>query len=115
AVLLTAAPWFAPALGAPVMVVFLAKRALDRAAKQMRNLALTTNVGRAVAGTLSLNLAFEAITAREVRDALRVDGLALLPLQESPDFVASVAADHDQPTLRAGLARRMITNQGRMS
>src|SRR5919202_1007702 len=73
ALLLTAAPWFAAALAGPVMLVFLAKRTLERAANQARNLSLTNKVGRAVAGTLSLDLAFEAIIAREVRDTLRLD------------------------------------------
>jgi diguanylate cyclase (GGDEF)-like protein/PAS domain S-box-containing protein len=107
AVLLGQAPWFVPALGAPVLLVFFAKRALDRAANQARDLALTSRVGRAVAGTLSLDLAFDAITARDVRDTLRLDGMALLPLLDSAEFAARLAADQDQPRLRLGLAERM--------
>jgi diguanylate cyclase (GGDEF)-like protein/PAS domain S-box-containing protein len=90
-----------------VLLVFFAKRALDRAASQARNLSLSNRVGRAVAGTLSLDLAFDAITARDVRDTLRLDGLALLPLLDSTEFTSRVAADQDQPMLRLGLAERM--------
>jgi diguanylate cyclase (GGDEF)-like protein/PAS domain S-box-containing protein len=114
AVLLEAAPWFAPALGAPVLLVFFAKRALDREANRARDLALTSRVGRAVAGTLSLDLAFNAITAREVRDALRLDGVALLPLIERGDFGARIAADQDQPALRLGLAQRIAGESSRI-
>ncbi|HEX8969375.1 MAG TPA: EAL domain-containing protein [Chloroflexota bacterium] len=114
AVLIQAAPWFAPALGAPVALVFLAKRALDRAAHQARDLALMSKVGRAVAGTLRLDPAFEAVTAREVRDALRLDGLALLPLREQGDFAPRIAADQDQPALRTGLARRIAAKAVRI-
>src|SRR5438477_1418386 len=114
AVLLNAAPWFVPALAAPVLLVFFAKRALDRAANQARDLALTSKVGRAVAGTLSLHLAFDAITAREVRDTLRLDGVALLPLTEQRDFGARIATDRDRPALRLDLARRIATNPGRI-
>ncbi|HEV7665073.1 MAG TPA: EAL domain-containing protein, partial [Chloroflexota bacterium] len=114
AVLLTAAPGFAPALLVPAAMAFLAKRALDRAAYQARNLVLTNTVGRAVAGTLSLDQAFDAITAREVRDMLRLDGLALLPLADSADFEARVAADRDQPALRKGMAERIAQTSARL-
>jgi diguanylate cyclase (GGDEF)-like protein/PAS domain S-box-containing protein len=107
AILLTAAPGFAPALVVPAILVFMAKRGLDRAALETRNLALTNTVGRAVAGTLSLDQAFDAITTRGVRDTLRLDGLALLPLHDPPQFEARVAADRDQPALSAGVAERV--------
>jgi len=107
AILLITAPGFAPALTVPAILVFLAKRGLDRAAHQARNLALTNTVGRAVAGTLSLDQAFEAITAGGVRHALRLDGLALLPLDDPASFEPRVAADLDQPTLRTYLAREV--------
>jgi diguanylate cyclase (GGDEF)-like protein/PAS domain S-box-containing protein len=115
AVLLTAAPVFAPTLIVPAVLMFLAKRVLDRAAHQARDLALTSTVGRAVAGSLSLDVAFDAITAREVRDALRLDGLALLPLLDPADFEARVAADLDQPTLRARLAGRIVATPVRVN
>src|SRR5919202_4995519 len=114
AVLLKAAPWFVPALGAPVLLVFFAKRALDREANRARDLALTSRVGRAVAGTLSLDLAFNAITAREVRDALRLDGVALLPLIQRGEFGARIAAHQDQPALRLGLAQRIAGESSRI-
>jgi diguanylate cyclase (GGDEF)-like protein/PAS domain S-box-containing protein len=115
AVLLTAAPGFAPTLVVPAVLMFLAKRVLDRAAHQARDLALTNTVGQAVAGSLNLDVAFDAITAREVRDALTLDGLALLPLLDTPDFEARVAADIDQPTLRAKLAARIAAAPVRVS
>ena len=114
AVLLARAPFFAPAMAAPLILVFLATRTLERAALQARDLALTSKVGRAVAGTLSLDLAFSAITAREVRDSLRVEGMALLPAYELADFPVRVAADRDRPALRMGLARRVATNKARV-
>jgi diguanylate cyclase (GGDEF)-like protein/PAS domain S-box-containing protein len=110
AVLLTTAPFFAPALAVPAALVFLAKRALDRSAYQVRVLALANKVGRAVAGTLNLEMAFDAITAREVRDSLRLDGLALLPLGARSEFERRVVADEDQPALWAGLAERIAGN-----
>jgi diguanylate cyclase (GGDEF)-like protein/PAS domain S-box-containing protein len=115
AVLLKAAPVFAPVLIVPAVLMFLAKRVLDRAAHQARDLALTSSVGRAVAGSLSLDVAFDAITAREVRDSLKLDGLALLPLLDPPDFEARVAADLDQPTLRARLTERVAATRVRVN
>ena len=114
ATLLIAAPAFAPALAAPAMLVYFAKRTIDRATAQARNLTLTNTVGRAVAGTLNLKEAFDAIADLDVRDALRLDGLALLPLREPPSFEPRVAADRDQPRLRDVLAQRVSEGQSRI-
>ncbi|MBV8719092.1 MAG: EAL domain-containing protein [Chloroflexi bacterium] len=114
AALLLAAPAFAPTLIFPAVILFLAKRAIERAATQARNLALTNTVGRAVAGTLSLDQAFEAITAIDVREALRLDGLALLPVSHESGFQPRVAAERDQPMLCAGLVERIAGGESRV-
>lgn len=104
AVVLTLAPAWAPALVLPASLLVLAKQAMDRGGLRSRNLALTSAVGRAVAGTLDPALAFQAVTTREVRDLLKLDGLALVPLGDPPAFEEHVACDSDLPLLRAVLA-----------
>jgi signal transduction histidine kinase len=66
-------------------------------------MAVTSVVGRAVAGTLDPERAFQAIAEPAVLDAMKLDGLALLPLGASPLFHEHVASDDDRPTLRAAL------------
>ncbi len=105
AVLWATAPAWAPVLLGPGLLVFLAKQTLDRASRRSRHLALTSAVGRAVAGTLSPGRAFEAITSREVRDTLRLAGLALIPLGDPPAFAEHLACDSDQPLLRLAFAQ----------
>jgi diguanylate cyclase (GGDEF)-like protein/PAS domain S-box-containing protein len=83
---------------------------MDRAERRSRDLALTNTVGRAVAGSLNLELAFEAILARAVRDTLKLDGLALVPLGHPAAFDEQVATDIDQPELRAAIARQMLVD-----
>jgi diguanylate cyclase (GGDEF)-like protein/PAS domain S-box-containing protein len=114
AVVLTAAPGLTPALVLPAILVYVAKQAMDRAERRSRDIALTSSVGRAVAGTLNLELAFQAILARGVRDTLKLDGLALVPLGEYPAFVEQVATDIDQPELRAALVRQVVADPRRI-
>jgi diguanylate cyclase (GGDEF)-like protein/PAS domain S-box-containing protein len=114
AVLLLTAPAFAPTLAVPASLVYLAKRAIDRAAAQARNLSLTNAVGRAVAGTLRLDQALDAISDRTVRDSLRLWGMALVPLGTSGVFEPRVTADVDHPRLRQELARRVGQGESRV-
>src|SRR3981081_772383 len=104
AVVLMAAPGLAPALVLPGVLVYLAKQTMDRGERRSRNMALMSRVGRAVAGTLRPEVAFKAIAAREVRDKLKLDGLALVPLGAAPTFIGHHAGDVDQPGLRQELA-----------
>ncbi|HEV7665104.1 MAG TPA: EAL domain-containing protein [Chloroflexota bacterium] len=114
AVVLTAAPGLAPALLLPGVLAYLAKQAVDRGERRSRNLALMSRVGRAVAGTLSPVVAFQAIAAREVRDTLKLDGIALVPLGATPTFVGHQAGDVDQPGLRDALTRRITVGSKRV-
>jgi diguanylate cyclase (GGDEF)-like protein/PAS domain S-box-containing protein len=107
AVVLTAAPGLSPALALPAVLVYLAKRTMDRGERRSRNLALLSRVGRAVAGTLRPEVAFEAITAREVRESLKLDGMVLVPLGAAPTFAEHLAGDVDQPTLRQSLVKEL--------
>ena len=86
AFVLNEAPEWAPTLILPGVLVFLLKTAVDRADRRSRDLELTSAVGRAVAGTLKAEVAFRAITSREVRDVLRLDGMALMPLAERNSY-----------------------------
>src|SRR5579859_229625 len=104
AVVVTAAPGLSPALVLPGVLGYLAKKTLDRGERRSRDLALMSRVGRAVAGTLRPEIAFQAITAREVLDTLKLDGMALVPLGPTPSFVAHQAGDVDQPALCLALA-----------
>jgi len=105
ALVITTAPLFAPVLVLPGVLLFLANQSMDRAARRSHNLALSSRVGRAVARTLRPEQAFQAILARDVRDTLKLDGLALLPLGDSPAFTEQVACDVDQMELRTALAK----------
>src|SRR5438309_2067881 len=100
AVVLMAAPGLAPALVLPGVLVYLAKQTMDRGERRSRNMALMSRVGRAVAGTLRPEVAFKAIAAREVRDTLKLDGIALVALGAAPTFIGHHAGDVDQPGLR---------------
>jgi len=108
AVVLMAAPGLAPALVLPGVLVYLAKQTMDRGERRSRNMALMSRVGRAVAGTLRPEVAFKAIAAREVRDTLKLDGIALIPLGATPTFIGHHAGDVDQPALRKELAVELV-------
>jgi len=114
AVMVTVVPGWAPGLVLPAALVFLAKKSMETADRRSKNLSMTNAVGRAVAGTLNPELAFEAISARAVRDALKVDGLALVPIGDPPAFAEYVACDVDQPLLRASLGARVAEQQRRV-
>jgi signal transduction histidine kinase len=107
AAVMTVAPNWAPTLLVPASLLYLAKRAMDRADRRSRNMGLTSAVGRAVAGTLDPQRALQAIAESTVLDGLKLDGLALLPLGASPEFSAHVASDCDRPTLRAALLEQL--------
>jgi signal transduction histidine kinase len=114
AVVVTVVPGWAPGLILPAALVFLAKQSMETADRRSRNLSMTSAVGRAVAGTLSPELAFEAITARVVRDSLKLDGLALVPIGSVPAFAEYVASVVDQPLLRQYLGRQIATSPTRI-
>src|SRR5712691_8281200 len=114
AAVLAAAPGWTPALIATAGLVVLGKQALDRGARRSRGLALTSAVGRAVAGALEPGVAFQAIVGHEVRDTLKLDGLALMALGESAGFGEYVASGDDQPLLRAALVQQMAGGAGRI-
>jgi signal transduction histidine kinase len=109
AAMLSSAPNWAPMLLVPAGLLYMAKLALDRADRRSRNMALTSAVGRAVAGTLDLQRAFQAITAAPVLDRLSLDGLALVPI-EPERFGAQVASEADQPTLRRALVEQLAVD-----
>jgi signal transduction histidine kinase len=114
AVVITVVPGWGPALVLPAALVFLAKKSMDTADRHSKNLSMTSAIGRAVAGTLRPELAFDAIAAREVRDALKLDGLALLPIGPAAAFEAYLACEVDQPTLRAALSAQIAQNPVRI-
>src|SRR6266851_2554713 len=51
--------------------------------------------------------AFQAIAERVVLDGLKLDGLALLPIDSPPAFHEHVASDSDRPELRAALVEQL--------
>jgi signal transduction histidine kinase len=110
AVVVSVVPGWAPALVLPAALVFLAKQSMETADRRSKNLAMTSAVGRAVAGTLNPQLAFEAITTQAVRDELKVEGLALMPIGSTPAFAEYVACTEDQPLLRELLAREIAND-----
>jgi signal transduction histidine kinase len=103
AAMLNSAPNWAPMLLVPAGLLYFAKLAMDRADRRSRNLGVTSAVGRAVVGTLDPERAFQAIAERVVLDGLKLDGLALLPIDSPPAFKDHIASDSDRPTLRAAL------------
>ena len=107
AVMLNAAPNWAPILLVPAGLLYLAKQSTDRADRRSRNMAMTSAVGRAVAGTLDPQRAFQAIAEGPVLDGLKLDGLALMPIGPSPAFTAHVSSDCDRPVLRAALLEQL--------
>jgi signal transduction histidine kinase len=107
AAMLNSAPHWAPMLLVPAGLLYFAKQAMDRADRRSRNLAVTNAVGRAVVGTLDPERAFQAIAERAVLDGLKLDGLALLPIDVPAAFHAHVASDLDRPALRAALVEQL--------
>jgi signal transduction histidine kinase len=107
---LNSAPNWTPTLVVPAGMLYLAKRAMDRADRRSHNMALTSAVGRAVAGTLDPKRAFQAIAEVHVLDGLKLDGLALMPTGPSPLFAEHVGSDCDRPTLRAALLDQLARN-----
>src|SRR5579859_1212848 len=107
AAMLSSAPNWAPMLLIPAGLLYFAKRAMDRADRRSRNLAVTSAVGRAVVGTLDPERAFHAIAERAVLDGLKLDGLAIVPIDSPPAFVAHVASAADRPTLRTVLVEQL--------
>src|SRR5216684_505947 len=107
AAMLTSAPNWAPALLVPAGLLYFAKLAMDHADRRSRNLAVTSAVGRAVVGTLDPERAFQAIAERVVLDGLKLDGLALLPIDSPAAFLEHVASDNDRPALRAALLEQL--------
>ena len=81
---------------------------MDRADRRSRNMAVTSAVGRAVVGTLDPERAFQAIAESVVLDGLKLDGLALVPLDSPPAFNEHVASEGDRPSLRAALAAQLL-------
>jgi signal transduction histidine kinase len=79
---------------------------MDRADRRSRNMAVTSAVGRAVAGTLDPERAFRAIAEPAVLEGLKLDGLALLPIGAAL-FHEHVACDVDRATLRAALIEQL--------
>jgi signal transduction histidine kinase len=107
AAMLSSAPNWAPMLVVPAGLLYFAKRSMDRADRRSRNLAVTSSVGRAVAGTLDPERAFGAITSRTVLDGLKLDGLAVLPIGDPSPFGEQVVAELDRPRLRSAVVREL--------
>lgn len=101
------APHWTIALLVPGALVYLAKRALDGAERRSQHLQVTSAVSRTVARSARPEEAFSAIVDRPSRDVLRLEGLAVVPLGDTPQLEAQVAADTDQPLLRNALQRRV--------
>src|SRR5262249_23236995 len=80
---------------------------MDQADRRSRNMALTSAVGRAVAGTLDPKRAFQAIAEGHVLDGLKLDGLALLPIGPVPVFAEHIGSDCDRPALRVALLEQL--------
>src|SRR5207302_10290859 len=110
AAMLNSAPNWAPMLLVPAGLLFLAKRSMDRADRRSRNMAVTSAVGRAVVGTLDPERAFQAIAEGAVLEGLKLDGLALLPLDRPGAFRGHVASEGDRPLLRAALIEQLIAH-----
>jgi signal transduction histidine kinase len=108
AAMLESAPNWAPMLLVPAGLLYFAKQALDRADRRSRNLTVTSAVGRAVVGTLDPERAFQAIAERAVLEGLKLDGLALVPIDSPAAFRAHVACDVDRPTLRSALVAQLV-------
>lgn len=108
AAMLNSASNWAPMLLVPAGLLYFAKQSLDRADRRSRNLAVTSAVGRAVVGTLDPERAFQAIAERAVLEGLKLDGLALLPIDAPAAFGEHVASDADRPLLRAALLGQLV-------
>jgi signal transduction histidine kinase len=107
AAMLDSAPNWAPTLLVPAGLLYLAKQSMDRADRRSRNMAVTSAVGRAVAGTLDPARAFQAIADSAALEGLKLDGLALMPMGPSPNFHEHVTADNDRPALRTALLEQL--------
>ena len=107
AAMLNSAPNWAPTLLVPAGLLYLAKQSMDRADRRSRNMAVTSAVGRAVAGTLDPARAFQAIADSAALEDLKLDGLALMPMGALPIFAEHVAADRDRSGLRAALLQQL--------
>ena len=107
AAMLNSAPNWAPTLLVPAGLLYLAKRSMDRADRRSRNMAVTSAVGRAVAGTLDPERAFQAIAESAVLEGVKIDGLAILPIGATPAFRDHVASDVDRPSLRRALVDQL--------
>ncbi len=103
AAMLLSAPNWAPMLVVPAGLLYFAKRSMDRADRRSHNLAVTSAVGRSVAGTLDPERAFESITSTAVLEGLKLDGIGVLPLGEVPAFGEHIATEADRPLLRAAM------------
>src|SRR6266508_3222077 len=107
AAMLLSTPNWAPMLVVPAGLLYFAKRSMDRADRRSHNLAVTSAVGRSVAGTLDPERAFESITSTAVLEGLKLDGLALLPLGDAATFGEHVVAEVDLPSRRAVVVREV--------
>ncbi len=115
AVLLLLLPAWAPALLLPATFVYLGQRALGQAERRTQRLVLASRVGRSVAASPAIELAFEAISNSDIREALRADGIALVPLGSSPAFAVYVPRGVvDQPAVRKLLAQRVAVDGQRV-
>ncbi len=108
AALLLLMPVWAPVLALPAAFVYLGQRALGRAERRAQTLVLASRVGRAVAASPAPEIAFEAIAAADIREALRANGIALVPLGSPPAFEVFVPSGvADLAPLRDALARQV--------
>jgi signal transduction histidine kinase len=110
AAMLNSAPNWAPMLLIPGGLLYMAKQSMDRADRRSRNMSVTSAVGRAIAGTLDQERAFEAIADTAVLDGLKLDGLALVPLGTQPAFHEHVSSELDRPLLRAALVQQLVVD-----
>ena len=100
------APLWTPALLFPGVLVFFGKKTMDSAERRSRQLALTSRVGRAVAGTLDPAKAIAAIVDSGVMEDLKLDGLALTPVSDPPAFLPNIVTKSDKESLRTTLAEQ---------
>ena len=107
AAMLSSAPNWAPMLLVPAGLLYFAKQSMDRADRRSRSMAVTSAVGRAVAGTLDPERAFQAIAEGAVLDGLKLDGLALVPTGSPSAFREHVVCDLDLPMLRSAIVEQL--------
>ncbi len=114
AAMLLSAPNWAPMLAIPAGLLYFAKQSMDRADRRSRNLAVTSAVGRAVAGTLDPERALESITSTAVVEGLKLDGIGVVPLGQTPAFRERVATESDRPALKAAVLAEMARQPHRL-